>query len=890
MIPVIITLTPLSSPGDFVRKLELCSTKSRVIVGRASNNKTKKILADKDNAWFDSPIMSRQHAMLSMSSLPKVSPQFTSRNPINICLHREQRIVLQDCGSTHGTFVSGERLSPHKPHGLNESDIITFGSRVMSGVHIYPAQQFSVDFEWKTAALSSSIPLAKPPKSIGFRVPEEEDGSSSEVSIADSLEIVNSHPRTYFVPSSEDEESMDEDQDIDSYSSKVALDISKEISDISKLETQRLTTNSDSAAMKQHPSTEETKPVGASHANPIDLEKPQNRHGCIDIDSESDDGGPEVLPMGPIPASNKSLSPKLGCTSSLDNRSGDWAGRLSTPAPKLLNTATVEDWQSDDDYGGDPDFSDIDCDYSPVNRQSQQSDGLKIFPERHVSFKLDQSSTASVPKDQGVNDQTVHPILPFASLDRAPSPSDAALVRKSFVADAEFDGNLPPPVCEDQVVLEGVAKRAGQAGGNNYTLSDAKTDIGGDVQEAERVKQAHKEKEPAIEGYDDSERERHKENRHKEDRRKEERRKDEQFRFDDQIRNRNVEPQNTHYRFSEPYPPSRSVNPWEEPLPDIFGESHVHVSHLDPKSYRNGPFSIRSGLDGADPVSYTPGPPRFSGNPPSFPSYSGDYTNTFRDTNQLPGYGRDYGYEMGTLFNPDLSSTEYPFYSYAQSGVQKRSRYGSSTHSGAANDLIIPKPLWAHKHVVPKSDEVQPPRVPIANLLTQQFGSRALLDHDKAAEPDLLSPPMSPPSPPPDSRGTKRKADQLEADEVDIVQDSFENVSVPKFDSQHSVLPDAQPREPAAPAETTITQITQDSFVLQGQDSSQSQLNALAAREAGPVRKKARTRSSATGGTAKYISGVMSGLAIGVGIVAAFIATIPDSIREEALREAGNLL
>ena len=758
----------------------------------------------------------------------------------------------------------------------------------MSGVHIYPAQQFSVDFEWKTVAFNSSITLSKPPKSTGFRVPEEDDDdSSSEVSIADSLEIVDSHPRTYFVPSSEDEDSMGEDQDNHSYSSKAAPDLSKETSDFSKLETQRLTTNSDSAATKQQPSKEETKPVGASHANPIDLEKPQNRQGCIDIDSESDDGGPEVLPMGPIPASNKSLSPKLGCNSSLDNRSSNWSGHLSPPAPKLLNTATVEDWQSDDDYGGDPDFSDIDYDYGPVDRLSQQSDGVKNFPERHVSFKLDQSSAVSVSKDQGVNEQAVHPTLPFASLDRAPSPSDAALVRKSFVAEAEVDGNLPPQLCEDQVVYEGVAKRAGQPGGSSHILSDAKTDIGGDVQEAEGVKQAQKEKQPLIEGCD-PERERHKEIRHKEDRRKEECRKDEPFRFEDQIRNRSGEPQNFHYRFwCDSYPPPKSVNPWEEPLPDLFGDSHV--SHPDPKSYRNGPFSIRSGLDAADPVSYTPGPPRFGSNP-SFPSYPGEYMNNFRDINQPPAYGRDYGYEMGTMFNTDLSSTEYPFYSCAQSGVQKRSRYGSSTHSGAANDLISPKPLWAHKHVVSKSDEIQPPRVPIANLLTPPFGTRAFLDHDKATEPDLLSPPMSPPSPPTESKGIKRKADQLEANEVDIVQDSLAIVSVPKFDSQDSVLPDAQPREPASPAETAIIQTSQDGFVLHGQGSSQSQLNDLAAREAGPARKKARTRSSETRGTAKYISGVMSGLAIGVGVVAAFIATIPDSVREEALREAGNLL
>lgn len=70
---VIITLTPLSNPGDCVRNLELSSTKNTIYIGRASKNETKGLLADRSNAWFDSPIMSRQHAALSMSSLPKVS-------------------------------------------------------------------------------------------------------------------------------------------------------------------------------------------------------------------------------------------------------------------------------------------------------------------------------------------------------------------------------------------------------------------------------------------------------------------------------------------------------------------------------------------------------------------------------------------------------------------------------------------------------------------------------------------------------------------------------------------------------------------------------------------------------------------------------------------------
>ena len=137
------------------------------------------------------------------------------------------------------------------------------------------------------------------------------------------------------------------------------------------------------------------------------------------------------------------------------------------------------------------------------------------------------------------------------------------------------------------------------------------------------------------------------------------------------------------------------------------------------------------------------------------------------------------------------------------------------------------------------------------------------------------------------SRNLKRKADQLEEDDA-IVEDFVSNGIPLTPESQGSELPDAQPREElSAPAETTITQTSQDTFVLEGKGSTQSQLQALVAHEmAGPTRKKARTLSSKTGGIAKFVGGVCVGV---VGVVAAFVATIPDSVREEAMREVSKL-
>ena len=67
------TLNPLNCPDEPLRILKINPTIKYIYVGRASKNATKGLVADENNAWFDSPIMSRQHAKLCISSTHKVS-------------------------------------------------------------------------------------------------------------------------------------------------------------------------------------------------------------------------------------------------------------------------------------------------------------------------------------------------------------------------------------------------------------------------------------------------------------------------------------------------------------------------------------------------------------------------------------------------------------------------------------------------------------------------------------------------------------------------------------------------------------------------------------------------------------------------------------------------
>lgn len=70
---VSVTLKPLNCPDEPQRTLKINPTTKYIYVGRASKNATKGLVADENNAWFNSPIMSRQHAKFSISSTHKVS-------------------------------------------------------------------------------------------------------------------------------------------------------------------------------------------------------------------------------------------------------------------------------------------------------------------------------------------------------------------------------------------------------------------------------------------------------------------------------------------------------------------------------------------------------------------------------------------------------------------------------------------------------------------------------------------------------------------------------------------------------------------------------------------------------------------------------------------------
>ena len=655
---------------------------------------------------------------------------------------------------------------------------------------------------------------------------------------------------------------MDEEDVVQAFDCKPVPDMSKEISDISKLETAQTTSHNEStspgsglcAASKNDSLSVETKSAGASQANPIDLEHAQSRQPCIDLYSDSDDEGPEVLTVRPNPTPDKSSSSKLDY-----RRRDDWDIQMpsSISVPNFTDPIDAEDWQSDND-GGSPGLSGTENTESSIKYPSTPSGDLKGPLERHVSFNFDtplmecpQVQTNQIParidtsRNPNDDDQIGDSVVRFTCLDRAPSPSDAALAKKPSVSEADYDEYLPPLLHEDHVAFDRLAKRASQLC-KNYSLDNTRDSTSSGFQQLREYR------ERLLEG----------------------RRNDELHKDKDELRKTeatgaeahdwNTVRPNTHSAFSD-NPPTAA---------DTFDKFHNQFAD---SKYLSGPFSVREcGLDNFDSTFYPPTPRRLDPNVPSISRYPGDYSNAFKYAGYQPAYSREFGpsFAHGVDVHPS-SRADHP--STVQPGLQKRSRLGSSNISNSPYPTVAAiKPVWAHKHAASEIDESQPPRLPISDLLTPHPVSRVI--SDKIVEPELLSPPMSPQGLLPGSKGTKRKADEFDADTLSNDSQILQ--------SQWPVLPDAQPRVPTVPAETSITQTSQDSFVLEGQGSSQAQLKALAARETGPPRKKARTQSSITGDIAKVVSGITLGA---VGVFAYLVATIPDSVREEAIREVSRL-
>ena len=106
---------------------------------------SKGLLGAVDNAWFDSPVMSRNHAQINIDVEGKVC---SSTELSNSKADKWQNITIQDIGSMHGTYLNGVELSRTTPIAINDGDVVVFGAEVRRGPETFPACKFQVHYQF----------------------------------------------------------------------------------------------------------------------------------------------------------------------------------------------------------------------------------------------------------------------------------------------------------------------------------------------------------------------------------------------------------------------------------------------------------------------------------------------------------------------------------------------------------------------------------------------------------------------------------------------------------------------------------------------------------------------------------------------------------------------
>ena len=139
---------------------------SKFAIGRASKNTSKGyLLPAKHNVYIDSPVVSREHAVLTANA--------STGTP---------RVFITDTKSMHGTYVNGTPLVPHTPKLLSNGDKLQFGVNVNRNeselhLHIHTHEPTNGSFAGYFVAYGYTFKaeLSSPePFSRGFTVPEAE--------------------------------------------------------------------------------------------------------------------------------------------------------------------------------------------------------------------------------------------------------------------------------------------------------------------------------------------------------------------------------------------------------------------------------------------------------------------------------------------------------------------------------------------------------------------------------------------------------------------------------------------------------------------------------------------------------------------------------------------
>ncbi len=665
-----------------------------------------------------------------------------------------------------------------------------------------------------------------------FLVPEDSSDCSSEPSRESSIQIIESHPRTFSVPSNDGEsDSVDGDSDVEIASSvhednskesaattpdhgaaheapivaNVEAEDSEDAAKQSKVRGLNLQGPSITKVLLKHPVV-----TGMSQLDPIDLEGGNDAKEDVS-DSESEDEGPEVLSIQQSPAKsakgpiwqehqcdNIQRRPLLVVDeeTNVDNEhqvklntlntqpgvsegKGEVVERYQSPELPLESVAGATDgFDSTDDDGldHDDDFSDFDHEEETVDsfsklmkptpvpvalpvsksQTTKKPQAAPIYPIPVMKPQNIQARSAFRPGGFGVSmsgavdvSQPTYLDLPPSAVQRAPSPSDAALARQPPGPNSSF--NFYPML------------------GSNY-------------------------RNPPI-SYPNTQRSTHDTSG------------------------------NAPFNFPQyPQPADQSYNT---------------------RAYNQGPFYDRA--NAAPPESGVP-----------FTFEDAMFESTFDHSSE-----QDRAAVVSSQCT--AANTIVDDARFAAELQAEEDAYASAIRTPARAIVLSSKSR--------KASEGQSSKINISSLVNDSYAES--------------------------SRPLKRKVDEMstemEGEDDNEALQTVEAANTPSIrqpkasasdefnHQQETQLPDAQARDVLNPV--GAMSLSQDSALEPIVGSNSKPTIAKIVKEEGPAPKKARTSATSSRGIGKFVSGVCVGL---VGAFATFIATIPASVREEALRELSN--
>ncbi|GAW24270.1 hypothetical protein ANO14919_138530 [Xylariales sp. No.14919] len=162
---IVVTLSTRGPSSIPQRRLLLTRTSPVIPIGRSSKVPSKGFVPADDNAWFENPVMSRQHA--------EIIAKFDDNPPA---------VYIKDIDSFHGTYHMAnngynkeQRLTPRELVKMTHGDVVRFGIDIFRSNQTYPPCSVELQMEDMTEKKPNNAPRR------GFTVPDDVDDEEDEI-------------------------------------------------------------------------------------------------------------------------------------------------------------------------------------------------------------------------------------------------------------------------------------------------------------------------------------------------------------------------------------------------------------------------------------------------------------------------------------------------------------------------------------------------------------------------------------------------------------------------------------------------------------------------------------------------------------------------------------